>query len=528
MIETKEETEHERLAGNEKLKSKDTIFIGYEVATAKKIAIEMFHTLITGQTQKSGKTTLLRAMASRAVEKGYKVLVFDTKTNYSDFQGFGNEIPICLRQTTDPMTIIGLLESIWGRKISDKYATLIRVSENAKTFEDVIRNAEALEEKSKVGFVRDACRVLIDLMNRLVEQTRGRETTAKLSLPNDINRMTINNFALEGQQMIVKTAFEDGLHQKKLVIILDEAFKFLPQKYRSACGKAIQEFVTQGAITGTYLWMATQFLATTSKDSMKAMSVKILGRQDHDTECQHTLDIIPKTGELKLVHSFIMRLKLGHFLVIADDWVKHVYMVPQYADKDQAKEVAKGNRAPEQLEYVIPVKEEEVKKLEAEKIEIKERPKPEPTQFITIKIPAQFTLDVPENQQTLQEAELEGWMRETEARLKALEEQVPSNVELDATLQQTKIRIKQSQIVKHVELTDEDMQGKIMSLASEGFFEDWHPLRETIGALEKHKWTATYTTVQKALIDLARKGLLSVKKQNREKVYSLPPNTEFI
>lgn len=326
--------------------------------------IPVFYMLVTGQTQLSGKTTMLKALARQAVEKGYKVLVLDTKTQVEDYEGFGKQVPICLQQTTDSLVLMGLLESIFKRKITRYYSTLTQVAEDAQTFEDVIANAEALREKTRVGFIKGACGTLIDLLKRLLLETKKHETTVELKLPHKLNRMTINAFPVEGQQLIAKTVFEQALRKfKKIIIIIDEAFKFLPQKYSSACARAIQEYITQGGATECFMWMSTQFLAPTNKDAMKAMQIKLLGRQAHVTECEHTVALIPRAAK-KFTKDSIMELKLGHFVAVSiDKPPRTVYAVPEYADKEECIDVALGLRQPKSIHYVIKVSPEFLKKM---------------------------------------------------------------------------------------------------------------------------------------------------------------------
>ena len=48
------------------LKEEDRLFIGFEIGSGQKTTIPIFHTMITGQTQMSGKTTLLKYLAKAA------------------------------------------------------------------------------------------------------------------------------------------------------------------------------------------------------------------------------------------------------------------------------------------------------------------------------------------------------------------------------------------------------------------------------------------------------------------------------
>jgi len=335
-----------------------SLFVGYEVGTAKPIVVPVFFMLVTGQTQLSGKTTLLKALASQVVDEGFTVLIIDSKTNYNDYENFGVSVQVCLRESTDPLILLGLLESIFERKMTKEYATLITCCEGAQSLEDIYRNAETLAADSNPGFQQNACKMIMDILARLQEQTRMFKTVPELTLnEGKINRMSINDFMISGQQMIVKTVFEDALPKyKKLILILDEASRFLPQKWGSACQKAVQAYVTQGGITKQFMWIGTQFLATTSKDAMKTMDVKLLGRQSHNTECEHTLALIPY-GKGTFTNDSIMRLKVGHFIVVNPNSVTTAYACPEYADPEECQEVALGSRDPKDVTYLIELPE---------------------------------------------------------------------------------------------------------------------------------------------------------------------------
>jgi hypothetical protein len=164
--------------------------------------------------------------------------------------------------------------------------------------------------------------------------------------------MAINNFTAEAQQLIVKNVFEDALrvYKRNLILVLDEAFKFVPEKYSSAASKAIMDVMTQGAKTGLYVWLATQFLAVTSKDPLKACAVKFLGTQDHITEVKHTLDLIPEARG-KFTAEDIMKLKLGHWILVRKrpPLVGVVYSVPVGVPEEVGRKVALGQLTPEHV-----------------------------------------------------------------------------------------------------------------------------------------------------------------------------------
>jgi len=335
----------------------------FEVPSGEPISIEPFHYCIVGQTQFSGKTTLIKRLGEWAVDLGYKILVFDTKETEADYADFGNEVPVCLRETTDSFVLIGLLESMFRRRLTPYYATLSRLTEGAKGFDDIISRAKDLEAKTKSNWLRDACRVLYDLLERLQNETAKVTTVPQLRLNNGINRMDINQFSLEAQQLIVKNSFEDALrvYKRNLVLVIDEAFKFIPQGYSSAATRAIMNVMTQGAKTGLFGWISTQFLATTDKDPLKACAVKFLGTQDHTTEIKHTLDLIPEVRG-KFSPDNIMKLKLGHWILVRKRpmYVGIVYALPWGIPEDVGRKVALGELTPEHVrdQYLVKVMEE--------------------------------------------------------------------------------------------------------------------------------------------------------------------------
>jgi hypothetical protein len=322
------------------------------VPDGEPVTVEPFHFAIIGQTQFSGKTTLIKRLSEWAVSLGYKVLIFDSKETEADYSGFGREVPVCLRETTDSFVLIGLLESMFKRRLTPYYATLSRITEGARGFGDIIARARELEARTRSSWLRDACRVLYDLLERLETETSRVEAVPELKLYDGINRMAINNFTLEAQQLIIRNSFEDALHiyKSNLILVLDEAFKFLPEKWSSAATRAVMNVVTQGAKTGLYVWLASQFLAVTDKDPLKACAVKFLGTQDHITEVKHTLDLIPEARG-KFTADDIMKLKLGHWILVRKrpPFVGMVYSVPVGVPEDVGVEVARGIRSPESV-----------------------------------------------------------------------------------------------------------------------------------------------------------------------------------
>ena len=302
-------------------------------SNGEEVYTTLFNMLITGQTQLSGKTTTIKALAPEAVDEyGIDVLIFDSKPTGREFPEYP-AIPIVYEPTTDALILIGLLESIFRRRLTPFYSTLARLTEGADDLGDILKNAVKMEEKAKSGFIKDACHTLADLIRRLQKELEGKYLVSELSATRGIHVMPINELSVEAQQLVIRTAFRQALSRsmhKNKIMVIDEAWRFLPESFSSACKRDIYDYATQGAKTKRFVWLATQFLAPTDKDALKAMPIKLLGRQDHATEVEHTLRAIPGyKGAFK--PEDIMKLKKGEFIFVdIEGSTKKVYVQPPW------------------------------------------------------------------------------------------------------------------------------------------------------------------------------------------------------
>jgi hypothetical protein len=543
----------------------------FSVPSGEPVTLEPFHYAIIGQTQFSGKTTLIKRLSEWVAAQGYKVLIFDTKETEADYVSFGNEVPVCLRETTDSFVLIGLLESMFKRRLTPYYATLSRLTEASKGFDDIIKRAKELEAKTKSNWLRDACRVLYDLLERLQSETSRVETVPQLKLYSGINRMPINDFSLEAQQLIMKNSFEDLLriYKRKTIGVIDESFKFLPQGYSSAATRAVMNVITQGAKTGLYTWIATQFLAVTDKDPLKACAVKFLGTQDHITEVKHTLDLIPEARS-KFSADDIMKLKLGHWILVRKrpPFVGVVYSLPVGVPEEVGREVALGKRSPESVrdDFLKPKMEvnedlvwkerfEQLQKDVEKRIE-EERKKAFKEALQKVEEIEKTYGNVEELRETImklkdEKAILEGRVRQLEilnekfakennafVKLKeGLLELLPTSMPVALPTSNTSIGLQHTATImtvqsaeKNVTVNTETIRGKILALAQSGFLNAWHGLGDIYNALiEKFSWTVAKSSLQVELSRMVDEFLLGAKedKGRGQRVYRLAEGVKF-
>src|SRR5690348_6570510 len=95
------------------------IILGYSVGKADPVYITPSHLIVTGVTQKSGKTTTLESLIKRS---GAKAVVFRTKKGEKSFLQ-GSIIPPYFKDRADWQFIESLIESTMKRKLGnfDRY-----------------------------------------------------------------------------------------------------------------------------------------------------------------------------------------------------------------------------------------------------------------------------------------------------------------------------------------------------------------------------------------------------------------------
>lgn len=512
----------------------DTISLGYRVMDGTPVSIPIFHTAITGQTQYSGKTTTIKKMATEASKKGYKVLIFDTKEQEEDYDDFGDAVPVVMRQQLDSFALLGLLESIFKHRLSIYYGTLSRLCERAKDFDDVIRNATKLEATAKSGFLQDAARTLKDLLVRLQSQTENKQTVDELRLPNDINRMVINDFDLQAQQIIVNTALEDVLrkYKKNVIVVIDEAFKFIPEGYSSACRHTLQRVITQGAKSGLYIWIGTQFLATTDKDPLKACAVKIIGTQDHPTEIKHSMALIP--GGKKYADIF-MKLQKGHFIVTAKEIKEPVIVYVQKIGVPDAVaiQVAKGEIDVNSLIYAP--KPKPTKEVAVAAVQTTKNTPPRPYAYGEEQIEEMITMALAKYV-TRKELESMGeWMsgrisemfgkigvvsKDVEVLRTDMLTTIAQTVKPDMSVVESKVitlideqpQIKIIKKIKNITVNGKDLHGVIYTMIAGGMFDQHLTGEGVIKEVHSRGKKAARFAVWKALQEIAAMGFLRIHK----------------
>lgn len=330
------------------------IRLGYEIDTGRAVDIPLRHLAVTGQTQESGKTTTLEALITRSE---LRAVAFVTKRGEKSFR-LMNPIPPYFREPANtaetPMWfwVKSILEATQGMKLRMEEAAIINASGSAKSLEDVHQNVRELAKKAKRGFERDICTCLDAYFNRVMPQIKRIRASKSLSLSPGVNVMDLGDYSEPVQALIIRSVLEEVyLHGKNTIVIVPEAWKFIPLRRGSPVRLAAEAFIRQGAALKNYIWIDSQDLANVATEVLKSISVWILGVQRELNEVKRTLGYIGIGAAVRAEE--IQRLGKGQFYVCFGDTVKKVYVQPAGMDDVHAHAIACGDESPDSWRQIV-------------------------------------------------------------------------------------------------------------------------------------------------------------------------------
>jgi hypothetical protein len=315
------------------------IKLGYEIKTGKEVFVSPSHLIVTGITQLSGKTTTLEALIKRS---GLKAIVFKTKIGEKSFTE-GTEVAPFFRDRSDYEFVKSLIEAYSKEKLFLEKGTLMRLCKGSSNLIDIKKKVdEALTGKMNAINLEIHTRLQHYLEN-LIPQIQYANLSKTLQVYEGINIMNLERFSEEAQALIIQSVADEVLKtMNNVIIVIPEAWKFLPQKYNNPCKRVVESFIRQGATNGNYVWIDSQDMAGVDKIPLKQISTWILGYQSERNEVKHTLDEISLPKKSKPTEEEIMNLKKGHFFLSSYEGVKSVYVQPLWVDDEDAEKIAKG------------------------------------------------------------------------------------------------------------------------------------------------------------------------------------------
>lgn len=316
------------------------ILLGYEIPSGEPVSIPLRHTVVTGITQLSGKSTTLEAIISRS---GRQAIAFITKRSEGTFQNAPRIEPY-FREHTDWQFVSSLLQAMLREKMKFERGWIMRVSKNTHSLEQVHMNIRHQMETAK-GLSADIYLQLDEYFNMLlpeIARLRIRMTKGPLILAPGISVMDLHEYREETQALVIASVIEAVYPMKNVSVVIPEAWEMVPQGRGTPVKLAAEKLIRKGASAGNFLFLDSQDLSGLDKAILKQVGVWILGVQGEINEVEHTLAQIPMPRKQKPKPEEIQRLGKGEFFVCFGSTTKKVYVQPAWMDSFDAAGVARG------------------------------------------------------------------------------------------------------------------------------------------------------------------------------------------
>lgn len=337
----------------------DGILVGFEAAVydsdgkllnsdtvAQPVFLHLHHSAIFGMTQKSGKTTALEALISRA---RLRAIAFITKRGEAGFTKF-TQIQPYYKPRADWQFVEGLVNVALGEKV--KYEpgmrwAIIKVSKGSKSLHEVKEKAEKLLREAKKDWHRELFEKLITYLEIVVPELQKWIFSERLELSEGVNVMDLSGMRLETQQLVIASTIGYVFgNLDHVVVIIPEAWESIPQSKMTPIKWVAQQFIRKGAALGNYLLLDSQDIGGIDKTPLRQVDNWLMGRMKEAHEVER---ILKQLLGAKINAEDIQKLPLGHFYAALGNDVRKVYVLPAGVPESVGIEVAKGIRTPESV-----------------------------------------------------------------------------------------------------------------------------------------------------------------------------------
>lgn len=321
-----------------------TVRLGFEIGTGKEVDVPIRHIAVCGMTQEAGKTTALEALITRS---GLRALTFVTKRGEGVFTE-GRPTAPYFREQADWRFVSSLLEAFLGERLKFERSWIMRATKGARTLKDVRTKITTLQEKAR-GLSADVYMVLAEYLDELVPAIAAIDWAPRVALAAGVNVMDLASLATSMQHLVITSSIEWVLeHEAHTVVVVPEAWKFIPQGRGTPVKRSAMAYIRQGAALGNYLWLDSQDLGGVDKELLRSVPVWILGVQREANEIKRTLDNIP-AGIAKPSKADIALLALGQFFACWGTHAVRTYVQPAWLDAVMAQRVAVGTVTVDQI-----------------------------------------------------------------------------------------------------------------------------------------------------------------------------------
>ena len=317
--------------------SDSKILLGFEVGSGKEVQMRLHHTVVTGMTQLSGKTTTLEAIISRS---GRRAIAFKTKRGEEGFNAYEEILPF-FNERADWQYVASLLEATLREKLKFERPWIMRATKGARTLREVMENIAMLKAESSGGSLpENIYTALEEYLKIVVPQIERFQFSKTLELKDGINVMDLTEMSVELQSLVIRSTMEHVISElRDVIVIIPEAWEHLPQGRNTPVKLYAETFIRKGASIGNFLFIDSQDIAGVDKTPLRQCNNWILGRQREAHEVERVREIL---GRNRFSAEDIRGLPLGHFYAVLGDDMKKVYVLPAGVPYKLGRRVATG------------------------------------------------------------------------------------------------------------------------------------------------------------------------------------------
>lgn len=324
--------------------------LGYEMKSGEPVDVPVTHSVFSALTG-GGKTEAVLRLMHEAENAGYTVLALDVKAKPRDFDGIGHEIRPYISESTEPLLVLRMLESVAGASLFSRFSVILDACMDTDHLRDVKANFDAIRDNKKAwARRREDAKVLGYLAGKLLDQVEeGRYAPDVRLTKGGINVMDLSGLPLGVQQLVVDSVFRWLLaRERKVILVLEEAINFIPQMEKVQFETSARRFIREGRSAELLLWASGQALTEMDIHIRKQMRAWILGPQMEEREAGKFMRQVPMKG---VTPEEIQKLPTGHFIAAIRKTeeeggqveVKRVYVQPTWLSAAAAIKVAKGS-----------------------------------------------------------------------------------------------------------------------------------------------------------------------------------------
>jgi hypothetical protein len=366
------------------------IVLGFEIPNGRRVTIPLRHLAVTGQTQESGKTTTLEALISRS---GLRAIAFITKRGEASFRTYRPIAPY-FTERVDWQFVASILGASIQENLKFQRSWIMKLCRSnpgrpekrnrrgeitqaatgwkePKTLSDVRRNVE-IALRSARGLSEGVYTELREYLDLVIPQIARLKYSTTLELAAGLNTMDLSGYETPMQMLVISSVLRWVYERETdVVVVIPEAWEFIPQGRNSPVRRDAEELIRKGAANRNFVWLDSQDMAGVEKMMLRQVGVWIFGVQREIRELKRTLETIPGLARRPRAEE-IAQLGKGQFFVCFGDVMRKVYVQPEWINEEQARAIAMGEEdiaSAARIRKVLDKGGDEVWKEKAEKLE---------------------------------------------------------------------------------------------------------------------------------------------------------------